>query len=217
MKALLRLPQALPGLSPLTLTASPAMVPLLGAPLIEPLLVRLARTGVTEITLLHECFSTEVSEYFRDGRRLGLLLSHVVVDPGAALENLLDVGLEDHDGSAPILYFEAPGWTSAGASKLVEAHVAAGAQVSFIGSAGLRLAILNPGPPRPVGWSSAMELDGAFDWRPIVNLKQWWDLSLAALRSEASGIIPPTPEPSPGVYTASMDWPWQPAGPRSRC
>jgi NDP-sugar pyrophosphorylase family protein len=82
MKAVLRLPQAAPGLHPLTLTASPAMVPLLGAPLIEPLLAQLARTGVTEITLLHECFCTEVSEYFRDGRRLGVLLSHVSVDPG---------------------------------------------------------------------------------------------------------------------------------------
>ncbi len=211
MKAVLRLPQAAPGLRPLTLTASPAMVPLLGAPLIEPLLTQLARTGVTEITLLHERFSTEVSEYFRDGRRLGALLSHVSVDPGADLTTQLEEALRDHDGSEPILYIEAPGWTSASAAALLDAHASTGASISFVGAAGLRLAVVDPASAAPFAWDAAVEIGGAFGWRPVVNLRQWWDLSLAALRSEAPGVTPPMPEPAPGVHTANPRSSWEQA------
>lgn len=208
MRALLRLPQSAPGLRPLTLTASPAMVPVLGAPLIEPLLVRLAQTGVSRITLLHECFSNEVSDYFRDGRRLGALISHISSQPGSPVEDQLAAGLDGCDDNEPALYFEAPGWTDADAGALIREFDGA---VRFAGSAGSRLAVLPPLGTRPIRWEEAARLPASVDWRPVLNLDQWWALSMAALRGEVAGVAPPTPEQAAGVRTSSPRANWSDA------
>lgn len=212
MKAVVRLPQAAPGLRPLTLTASPAMVPLLGAPLIEPLLAHLARTGATEITLLHECFSTEVSDYFRDGRRLGALLSHIAIDPGADLAAQIAASRDSGESVGPILYFETPGWTDASADDLLSSHRAQKSSITFAGEAGQRMAVLDPSDgEQAIHWESARLLPDPPQWRPIATLDQWWDLGLSALRGEAPFITPPMPEPEPGIHTANPRSSWNQA------
>jgi len=211
MKALIRLPQSAAGLRPLTLTASPAMVPLLGAPLLEPLILQLARTGATEITLLHECLSNEVRTYFRDGRRFGALLSHVTVEPGYSLEARLAAGLEGCAGPETVLYMDSPGWTDASADGLLAAHAENAAELSATGAAGFRLAVVDYAPNRPLQLEDAAALPDTFDWRPIATLRQWWDLTHAALRGEAPGITPPLPEPEPGVFTAAPRANWEQA------
>ncbi len=205
MRALLRLPQSAPGLRPLTLTASPAMVPVLGAPLIEPLLVRLARTGVDRITLLHECFSREVSDYFRDGRRLGALISHISCDPGASVEEQFAAAADGSGDSQPVLYFESPGWANADAASLLN-ETADG--VRLCGSPGSRMAVLSPPGNEAIRWDDASALPQSVDWRPVLHLEQWWGLSMAALKGEAKGVAPPTPEPAPGVHTLSPSSNW---------
>lgn len=209
IKAIVRLPQSAPGLRPLTLTASPAMVPLLGAPLIEPLLAHLARSGVNEITLLHECFSTEVSDYFRDGRRMGVLIGHVSIEPGAELATQIATAVGDYPTSSRLLYFETPGWTDARLQQLAATQAGS---ICSLGTPGLRMAMIDPaeGDP-PVEWKFAQRIESPPDWRPVATLDQWWSLSLSALRGEAPGVAPPMPEAAPGVFTANPPASWNQA------
>lgn len=63
-------------LRPFTFTAPAAMLPVLGRPLLEPLLDWLAKHGFDEIVVAVANFPRQIENYFRDGRRCGVRLAY---------------------------------------------------------------------------------------------------------------------------------------------
>ncbi|MBI1356524.1 MAG: hypothetical protein GC160_19455 [Acidobacteria bacterium] len=211
MRALIRLSASADALAPLTFTASASMVPLLGAPLLEPLIAQLAHTGASEITLLHERLEHDVADYFRDGRRFGVLITHAAAQPGVDPEIQVLAALRRLGrGDEPILYLETAGWTDARADELAAFHRQRGAQVSATGPAGRRLAVISPEAFEAGDiWSRAVDFGRTVRWSPVSRLAEWWDLTMTALRGQAPGILPTFPEIAPGVYSAAPAEMWR--------
>lgn len=253
------------GLRPFTYTASPAMLPVLGRPLLEPLIEWLARHGFDEIVIVVANFPRQIENYFRDGRRWGVRLAYSEqaerrggpnqgsrFGTAAALRHLhARSGFLDQTA----VIVSADLWTDLDLGAMLAAHRATGASCTAALHTGLaaarsalradaagRLSLeATPSSPASPPESSAPPVapigvyllephalgliprrddadfaadlipelvrgrgglrghTGIFNWMPVRDNREYWDLLEAALRNDFAGFAPDYPEVCAGV------------------
>lgn len=190
MKALLLAPADTPGLEPLACVTPAPLLPLLGAPLVFPLLGRLAESGIREAVLVCRSRAAAYSRALLDGRPWGLNLAIVEMEAAESLSLTLEWAQAQgfHDQTLAIL--PANCWTDGDLPTLERQHQDAGGGLSRFSAEGAPTEIVLADPGVSLSSSPWRTLTSELRWRHVTCWQSYWTLAKESLESPRNGVAP---------------------------
>ncbi|MCB1021830.1 MAG: hypothetical protein KDC27_17995 [Acidobacteria bacterium] len=192
MKALLIAGSKTPALTPLAQVTPAPLLPLLGAPLLFPLLQRMARSGIRDVMLVCATRGAAYTRVLHDGRAWGLNLA--VVELGDAADSVSQaVGAARSRGffDETLVVLPANCWTAASWARAESLHHDAGGRLSRLFDEGKPTDILLADPGVELSsapWTSLAMED--LRYRPVRSWPEYWTLAADALEHPHLGIAP---------------------------
>lgn len=121
-------------LRPFTLTHPKALVKLCGTPMLERVIARLKRHGITDITVNVHHFAGQIREFLKENNDFG-----VTIHVSDETDMLRDTGggilhaAQFLEGDEPVVLQNADIYTDFDLNKMIESHLKSGADVTILG------------------------------------------------------------------------------------
>jgi NDP-sugar pyrophosphorylase family protein len=193
LKALLVAPDETSGLQPVASVTPAPLIPLLGAPLIFPLLQRLADSGIRDVLLTCPSRSASYARTLLDGRPWKLNLAILELDEASTAMSLEWAQAHGfHDETLAVL--PANAWTNADWRLLEALHQDAGGGLSRFSAEGAPTEIILADPGVSLSSSPWRTLDSEFRWRPVNAWDEFWTLAKESLESPRNQVAPRYPQ-----------------------
>jgi NDP-sugar pyrophosphorylase family protein len=204
LKALLIAPAETPGLNPLAYATPAPLLPLLGAPLLAPLLQGLAANGIREVVLACPERRAAYERLLLDGRAwnlsIAILETGAVASRAACIEAVRNKGFHDQT----MLVLPANCWADAKWGDLARRHQASGSLLTKVEADGAATGILFAEPRAAADLAAARPMSAAFRWREVASWADYWTLAREAMEHPDLGIAPPYALSREGVRLAPL-------------
>ncbi|MEZ5395622.1 MAG: sugar phosphate nucleotidyltransferase [Bryobacterales bacterium] len=206
MKALLIAGRETPGLAPLADVTPAPLLPLLGAPLVFPLLQRVAHSGIRDVMLVCATRGAAYLRVLHDGRPWGLNLA--VVELGDAADSVSQaVSAARSRGffDETLAVLPANCWTAASWASLERMHHSAGGGLSRLFDDGNPTDILIADPDVDLSSAPCNRLAvEQLRYRPVRSWPEYWTLASDALQHPHLRITPRYDRVPGGAYCGPL-------------
>ena len=199
MKALLIAPAETAGLEPLAGVIPAPLLPLLGAPLVAPMLRQLAEGGITDVVLVCRSRRSAYKRALLDGRPWNLNLAILELVQADSVSQTLECvrALGFHDDTLAVA--PANCWTDVDWAVLQSQHRDAGGGLSRISPGGVETGMLLVDPGVCLSAAPWRTISALFRWRPVNNWAEYWALAKEALEDPRNGVAPCFAQAGPQV------------------